>query len=230
MKELISRLRERYGISVTNEEIISLAMTHSSYAHERALEGSNERLEFLGDAVLSAVVSDYLYRNYAALSEGEMSRVRAAIVCESSLARAAGRLGLGEFLLLGRSEELKRSESPPSILADAFESLVGAVFLEAGYDGASRLVLGVLEQGISVAVDDRSSKDYKTAFQEFSQRMGLGIPFYELEGESGPDHDKRFYVVAKVGEKVSGRGTGRNKKEAEQEAAREALLSFGYEL
>ena len=230
MEQLLIMLKECYGVSVTRPETILLAMTHSSYAYERGLAESNERLEFVGDAVLNAVVGEYLYRNCPGVSEGEMTRLRSVIVCESSLAYAAARLGLGDFLLLGRGEDLRRKESRPSILADAFEALVGAVFVDAGYEASYRFAVAALEEVIDRVLKGARVKDYKTALQEVTQRMGFGTPVYELEGESGPDHDKRFYMAARVGECISGRGMGRNKKEAEQEAAREALLALGYEL
>ncbi len=203
------------------------AMVHSSYANERGEEGlaSNERLEFLGDAVLQLVVSEYLYTRYGNLPEGELTRIRAAVVSTPTLARKGAELGLGRLLLLGRGEEVTGGRERASLLENAFEALVGAVFLDGGLDEARRFVLRVLEREIALAARGEYRRDWKTELQELVQREGM-TPEYRVVAESGPDHAKSFEVVVLVGEREAGRGKGKSKKEAEQEAARTALATM----
>ena len=206
-----------------SEPIVQLALTHPSYANERGLSDDNQRLEFLGDAVLGLAISQALFRSYG-FPEGELTRWRAALVREPSLAAWAGRLGLGEQLRLGRGEELTGGRRRPSVLADAMEALIGAIFLHYGYDTCAEFVreglseeLKALEQGLVV--------DAKTALQEVCQAQGRTLA-YHLESQDGPPHARRFTVQAIVSGQPLARGTGRSKKEAEQSAATAALLAL----
>lgn len=215
------------GFSLTELGDMSLlqqAFTHASYANEHPgrSPGDNERLEFLGDAVLSACISEHLVRSYPEWSEGRLTRVRAAVVCEASLARQAAALSLGNCLRLGKGEENGGGRSKPSILAGAFEALVGAVYLQAGMEGARRFVLDELQPVVTAAVRGDTSGDYKTRLQELVQRQGRLLE-YRVVGEQGPEHQPVFVVRACLDGKELTEGQGGSKKEAEQAAARAAL-------
>jgi len=218
----------KIGHQYKDASLLENAVTHSSYANEskRTIQ-SNERLEFLGDAVLSIVVSDYLYEHYANMPEGELTKLRAKLVCEKSLAHFATLLGLDEHLLLGKGEENTGGRSRPSIKADAFEALIASLYLDDGLDLARafimRFILPELEH-----VGDLAFRDYKTQLQEIVQQNKEELLSYVLVKESGPDHDKRFQVEVHLNSNVIGKGGGRSKKEAEQQAAREALELMGY--
>jgi len=217
----------KIGHQYKDASLLENAVTHSSYANEskRSIQ-SNERLEFLGDAVLSIVVSDYLYEHYANMPEGELTKLRAKLVCEKSLAHFATLLGLDEHLLLGKGEENTGGRSRPSIKADAFEALIASLYLDDGLDLARafimRFILPELEH-----VGDLAFRDYKTQLQEIVQQNKEELLSYVLVKESGPDHDKRFQVEVHLNSNVIGVGVGRSKKEAEQLAAKEALELMG---
>lgn len=223
----MKELQEKIHYQFKNEQILSNALTHSSYANEshRSLK-SNERLEFLGDAVLSIIVSDYIFRHFDHLPEGELTKLRSSLVCEKSLCGFARALGLGEYLLLSRGEQHTGGRERPSILADAFEALIAAIYIDGGMQEAKKFVLSYvlpeLEQKQQVAF-----KDYKTTLQEVIQQNPEERLEYVLVGESGPDHDKRFVVEVHINSNVVGIGEGRSKKDAEQAAARETLSLMG---
>ncbi len=223
MKELEQKLRYTFQ----NEGLLKNALTHSSYANEaRGAVSSNERLEFLGDSVLSIVVSDYLYKHYRSLPEGELTKLRASLVCEKSLCGFSRELELGRFLLLGKGEDHNGGRERDSILADAFEAVLAAMYLDGGMEVARRHVLRFVLRELEQP-DDEVFKDYKTALQEVIQRNPEETVNYVLTGESGPDHDKRFTVEVRLNSNVIGAGTGKNKKQAEQMAAKQALELMG---
>jgi len=216
-----------WGIMARDRVLFREALTHASYAHDREeadeKPSDNERLEFLGDAVLELLVSEYLFRLDPALSEGEMTKLRAQIVREESLVLYARELGLQEYLLLGRSEEFSGGRDRPSILADAFEAVLGAVYLDVGLDAARRL-LDILVFPRVVRGEFRLDQDFKSLLQEIVQRYGSQYSLgYEIVEESGPAHNRCFVAVVLLNSREIGRGAGRSKKEAEQQAAREAL-------
>jgi len=218
-------LEERLGYRFRDRNLLCAAMIHSSYANEHRGSGlrSNERLEFLGDAVLGMVTGEYLFRNHPDAPEGDLTRMRAALVCEESLYEVAQTLGLGEYLKLGRGEESGGGRTRPSILADATESVFAAVYLDGGMEAARALIHRVLlERGREQAVESRR-RDYKTALQEIVQRKANQILRYEMVDASGPDHDKVFTCAVTLNGAVIGRGSGRSKKDAEQSAACAAL-------
>ncbi len=218
-------LGRRLGLTFTDPGLLRQALIHTSYANERS-HGRllhNQRLEFLGDAVLDLVISEYLYRNFAALPEGELTKARAAVVCEPALARRAKELGLGRHLLLGRGEAASGGRERDSILADAFEAVIGAVYLDSGYAAASACVLRLLAADLDALADGEYGKDYKTLLQEIAQQGGDARIGYEVTGESGPDHSKTFTVAVSISDVRLGTGSGRSKKAAEQDAARRAL-------
>ena len=204
------------------------AVTHSSYANEmKDPTPYNERQEFLGDAVLSIVVSDYLFKN-SSLAEGDLTKLRASLVCEKSLFIFANRIGLGDFIRLGKGEENTGGRERPSIVSDAFEATLAAIYLDGGYEEAKRFVLRFMPEHMDL---NRVSilSDYKTALQEIIQKNREEKIEYVLTGESGPDHNKSFTVEVHLNSNVIGTGTGHSKKQAEQLAAREALSLMGYE-
>jgi ribonuclease-3 len=226
MNSKLAELERKTGHKFKEPSYLLAAVTHSSYANERG-RGLvyNERQEFLGDAVLSVLVSDYLYRS-TALSEGDLTKMRATLVCEKSLCGFAKELSLGSYLLLGKGEQNTGGTGRPSILADAFEAVIAAVYLDGGMQAAKAFVLPFIEAAYKHAAQ-KSLDDFKTVLQEIVQKNPQEILSYVLVDESGPDHDKRFEVEVRLNSNVIGRGIGRSKKAAEQMAAKEALHLMG---
>ena len=224
----MKELEKKIGYQYKNISYLENALTHSSYANE-AKHGtkSNERLEFLGDAVLSMVVSDYIYKNCPNLPEGDLSKLRASLVCEKSLCRFSKSLGVGRCLKLSRGEHNLKGNERPSILADAFEAIIASIYLDGGMEQARKFILSFVEPEIKNP-KPKAFKDYKTTLQEIIQKNPEERLTYVLTGEQGPDHDKHFFVEVHLNSNVIGRGGGRSKKEAEQQAAREALKLMGY--
>ncbi len=220
---MIKDLEEAIGYRFSNITLLQNALTHSSYANERWHDSlmSNERLEFLGDSILGMVVAEHLYKNFPDRPEGELTRMRADMVCEASLAAVAARVELGQHLLLGHGEEQGGGRARPSILADAVESVIAASFLDGGMAAAE----GFIRRFVlcNVPVTRLQNVDYKTSLQELVQQKKNQVLSYTLIGESGPDHDKVFTVEVKLNEKVVGQGVGSSKKRAEQDAARAAI-------
>lgn len=223
MRELEEKLRYRFR----DPELLETALTHSSYANERHTpKGSNERLEFLGDSILGLVVADYLFRHFPDLPEGDLSKKRAALVCEKACCGFSRQLDVGRYLLLSRGEQNSGGRTRPSILADAFESITAAIYLDGGMQEARRFILRFVLPLLGPA-KPKAFQDYKTVLQEIIQKNPEDRLEYVLSGESGPDHDKHFTVEVRLDGNVMGRGGGRSKKEAEQQAAREALRLMG---
>lgn len=224
-RALLERLEEKIGYHFRDPRLLQLALLHRSFSFEqvRQLPADNERLEFLGDAVLDLVVGHALFQRYPEMREGEMTRLRALLVKESYLAEMAGRLGLGEFLCLGRGEEASRGREKPSILSSAYEAMLGALFLDGGYDGVASFV----DQHFQPVLDEQRRKlqqaDAKSRLQEILQECYSEAPGYVLESAEGPDHQKTFTVSVRFRGLVLARGQALSKKEAEQLAAAEAL-------
>ena len=226
MTKSIQQLQDTIGYKFHNPVFLEVALTHSSYANEVKHQLKyNERQEFLGDAVLSIIVSDYLFNNYT-VPEGELTKLRAAIVCEKSLDVMANKIHLGEYLRLGRGEEMTGGRTRPSIIADAFEALIAAIYPDSGIESARAFVLPFVTEMLEHE-DSLSFKDYKTILQEIIQQNPEEKLVYKLVGEKGPDHDKRFVVDVMLNSNVIGKGEGRSKKNAEQMAAKEALELMG---
>lgn len=216
-------LEEKLGYTFRNRALLENALTHSSYANENRSKGlqSNERLEFLGDSVLGMVVADFLFRTNPDLPEGELTRIRANLVCEGSLVVVARELDLGKYLLLGHGEDAGGGRERPSILADAVEAVLAAVYLDGGITHARTIIQKYI---LDRAAQEKSANhDFKTALQEFVQRESGQVLTYHLVGESGPDHAKVFQVEVRLNGAAIGRGDGRSKKEAEQSAAKAGL-------
>ena len=218
----MNELEEKLGYRFKNRGLLEHAMTHSSYANEHRGAGltSNERLEFLGDSVLGLVVADYLYKKHPDMPEGELTRTRAALVCEGSLHEAAKSLGLGRWLRLGKGEDAGGGRRRPSILADATEAMLAAVYLDGGMEAVRPIIRALI---LDKEQEKAADRDYKTALQELVQRTPGAAVSYALVRESGPDHCRSFEMEASVDGKVIGEGAGRTKKEAEQMAAKAAL-------
>jgi ribonuclease-3 len=223
VKNQIEEFQEKIGYQFKNRHLLVQALTHSSYANERRMSrlSNNERPEFLGDAVLELATSEFLYAKYPKYPEGELTRLRASIVCEQTLAFCTRELELGKYLMLGKGEDMTGGRERKSVLSDALEAVIGAIYLDGGFASAKEFIHKFI-------LNDMEHKqlffDSKTILQEIVQGNYDQELSYQLIGESGPDHDKKYTVEARIGEKVLGQGEGRTKKSAEQEAAYQALL------
>lgn len=225
----MTELEESIHYEFKNKKLLTEALSHSSYANEnKRNRRSNERLEFLGDSVLSIVVSQYLFEHFSHFPEGDLTKIRASLVCEKSLHIFAKQINLGKYLLLGKGEENTGGRERASILADAFEALIAAVFLDGGLESARTHILRFIPEDIN-AQRHAAFNDYKTILQEVIQQNPEEKVEYVIADQSGPDHNKAFTVNVCLNTNVIGVGTGRSKKEAEQMAAREALELMGYE-
>ena len=225
------RLYDITGYSFSDERLIRNALTHSSYASEHRLGYgmNNERLEFIGDAFVDAVVGTELFGMMRDAHEGELSRCRADVVCEDTLADVASGMGLGDYLYLGRGEEANGGRHKPSILADAFEALMGAIIMDGGYEACRGVILRLLGDRIALASEGKLNKDYKTKLQEILQNKDRNVKIaYEITDQSGPDHSKLFTTQVTMNGRVLGRGSGRSKARAEQAAAEDALTKGEY--
>ncbi len=223
---------ERIGYHYRDGSLLLCALTHSSFANEMKAKGEsvgfNERLEFLGDSVLSIIVSDYLFRQYPDMPEGDLTRVRASAVCEKTLGKLALQLELGKYMRLGHGEELGHGRERVSILADAFEALLASIYLDSGSRSeVEKFLLPRVRPEIVQFIEKGQNKDYKTLLQQIVQQERGELLEYVLVSESGPDHDKSFTVEARLNSNIIGHGTGHSKREAEQLAAKEALVLFG---
>ena len=220
-------LQKALKYTFNDPKLLDLALTHKSYANEIDPPiNNNERFEFLGDSVLDLIVSAYMIREYDDLAEGSLSKIRAAVVNEGCLAKLAQDIGLGQYLLLGKGEHLSGGRQKTSILANAYEALVGALFYDNNFQTVSNVLLPKLVEELDKYKNTLSFRDFKSDLQEYTQDRFTCIPSYEVVGEMGPDHDKRFNIEITVRSKVEGIGNGRSKKEAEQKAAKIALEKF----
>ncbi|MBE6023627.1 MAG: ribonuclease III [Cellulosilyticum sp.] len=227
--EILENMQQVLHYTYKNHLLLEEALTHSSYANEHRNQyvRDNERLEFLGDAILDLIISEYLFKKYADMPEGDLSKIRASIVCEGSLAKMARKMNLGQFILLGKGEELTGGRERASILADAFEAITGSLFLDGGFDQARSFIHETLVEAVEQTESiENLYADYKTLLQECIQKVSMSPIHYEVVGEEGPDHDKHFYVEVLHEERLLGRGIGKSKKEAEQDAAKKALKLY----
>ncbi|MDD4334673.1 MAG: ribonuclease III [Desulfotomaculaceae bacterium] len=228
-KSCLEGLAKRLAVDWHDPDLLYQALTHSSFTYESRQNGfdNNQRLEFLGDVVLDLAVSDFLFRSYPNRDEGDLTKMRAALVCEPSLARVAKELGLGYCMRMGKGEERSGGRERPSILADVFEALLGAVYLDQGLVVAGNLALQFLAPVIKDVLEGRLDRDYKTELQEIVQQHGGEQVQYEILREEGPDHEKTFTAGVLYKGELAGTGTGRSKKDAEQQAAKFTLLNWG---
>lgn len=228
MDKNVKLFEEKIGYVFKKKVLITEALTHSSFANEGKKHGvNNERLEFLGDSVLSIIIAEHIFAKYKSMPEGELTKLRASLVCESSLYEFAKKISLGEMLYLGKGEEMTGGRTRPSILADAFEAVLAAIYLDGGFESAREFVLGFVPNNLKTKKTNNHS-DYKTALQEIIQKNREEKIEYMLVSESGPDHDKSFTVEVHLNSNIIGTGDGRSKKQAEQNAAKEALELMGY--
>ncbi len=227
----LQKLQNQINYTFQNEALLRHALAHSSYANEHRHEvpGSNERLEFLGDSILGLITAEYLYTHYRHLPEGNLTKMRALLVCEESLFGFATEIGLGDCLLLGHGEELAGSRNRPSIVSDAFEAVLAAIYLDGGLESAKNFALPFLIRGAEEINGNRHRYDYKTTLQEIAQQNPGELISYELINATGPDHAKTFEVHCFLNSNLLGKGVGKSKKEAEQMAAKEALKMLGEE-
>ena len=219
----IELFEQKINYEFKNKEYILEALTHSSYSNENKNYPFNERLEFLGDSVLSIVISDYLFKKETKLPEGELTKIRANIVCEESLSEVSKNIHLGKYMLLGKGEEATGGRERISILADALEAVIAAIYLDGGIKCARELILTNMEKIINDSIKGKIFRDYKTCLQEVLQSNGENNIWYKLIEEKGPDHNKRFVMEVGINDTVLGVGEGKSKKDAEQVAAKCAL-------
>ncbi|MBQ9941087.1 MAG: ribonuclease III [Clostridia bacterium] len=224
-------LQKNIGYTFNTPEYLYEALTHSSYTNELKSKHKvfpcNERLEFLGDSVLSFVVSDYIFNGIGRYQEGDLTKIRSAAVCEDACYQYAKKLELGKYLLLGKGEENAGGRGRKSILADAFEAVLAAIFMDSGVDSARNFLLPYIKKSVNRIISNGNLRDYKTLLQQFIQQNKGDILEYHQVGESGPDHNKIFEVDVRVNSNVIGKGKGSSKREAEQAAAKSALELFG---
>jgi len=227
----LTELEKILGYTFRDKKLLDRALTHSSYANEmKSGAGSNERLEFLGDSVLSLVVAEHIFKNYRKLPEGDLTRIRAAVVCENALCGFSINMEIGRYLMLGKGEEHNGGRERPSILADAFEAILAAMYLDGGYEVAKKHVLRFVEPMLCDLEPTEALHDYKTLLQEIIQKNPEEELKYVVTGETGPDHDKSFTVEVHLNSNVIGTGSGHSKKSAEQAAAKQALELMGEEI
>lgn len=221
---------EIIGVTFQKLHLLDTALTHSSYANQQALPTEhNERLEFLGDSVLSMIVSEYLYKKYKSKQEGKLTRIRASVVCEPSLADMARKIMINKYLRIGKGEEMSGGREKDSLLADSCEAVIAAIYIDAGFEKAKDFVLSHLSDKIEAVSSDEVYSDYKSKLQEYIQKNQESKIRYNLIEESGPPHNKLFEMEVQIDGRSCGRGKGKSKKEAEQKAAKQALEMLGVE-
>lgn len=221
----IEELEKNIGYTFKNKQLLKTALTHTSYAYEHGVQ-SNEKLEFLGDSILEFVSSEYMYNKYTNLKEGEMTKVRATVVCEKSLYKIATLHNFSDFLYLGKSEKMSGGNKRPAILADSVEAVIAAMFIDGGLEPSKKFIVENLKDEIEIATKHVGQKDYKTVLQEELQKNGDVKIQYKIIKESGPDHDKTFEAEVSLNGKKLAAGVGKSKKEAEMQAAKKAIESY----
>ena len=222
MESDLATLEQSIGYTFKNKDLLKNALTHTSYAYEHRIK-SNEKLEFLGDSILEFISSKYLYNNYPKLKEGEMTKVRASVVCEESLYKIASKHNFSDFLYVGKSEKIHQGNRKVAIMADSVEALIAAIYFDSGLEEAEKFIVDNLKDEIEVASKNVGMKDHKTVLQEKLQVHGNVDIKYEIINETGPDHDKTFTAQVKLNGKILATGTGKTKKQAEMDAADKAL-------
>ena len=218
----IEKLEKSIGYTFKDKKLLRQALTHTSYAYENKIE-SNEKLEFLGDSILEFISSKYIYNNYKKLKEGEMTKVRAEVVCEESLYEVASKHNFSDFLLVGKSERSSNGNRKMAIMADSVEAIIAAIYFDAGIEQAEKFIIENLKESIEKSSKNVGMKDHKTVLQEKLQENGNVDIEYDIIKEEGPDHDKKFTAEVKCNGKILAQGIGRTKKQAEMEAAKKAL-------
>ena len=223
---LLNEFQDKIGLKFSENYYFEAALTHSSYAKQKKGTKYNERLEFLGDSVLSLAVTEYIFLTYKNKKEGELTKLRALVVCENSLYQVAVKLNLGKYILMSKGEEITGGRSRVSILADCLEALIAAIYIDLGFDKARKFIMYNFMETIKASANNCITMDYKTKLQELVQKNKNQDIKYELINYDGPPHNRKFYVNVIINEKVLGQGVGLSKKEAEKKAAKEALLRY----
>ena len=223
--ENLSKLEENIGYKFKNISLLKNALTHTSYAYENKV-ASNEKLEFLGDSILEFLSSKYIYKNYPMLKEGEMTKVRATVVCEESLYKIASKHNFSDFLYVGKSEKMHQGNRKVAIMADSVEAVIAAIYFDSGLEQAEKFIIENLKDEIKIATQNVGQKDHKTVLQEKLQIHGTVNIEYKIINEAGPDHDKTFTAQVSLNGKVLAQGTGKTKKQAEMDAADKALKNL----
>ena len=228
-KNLVNNLENKINISFNNKKVLQRAIIHKSFSNEKKdlNYSNNERLEFLGDSVLNIIISTYIFKNFPDCPEGELAKIRSVIVSETILARKARKLKLGGFLILGKGEEATGGRKRSSILADTMEAIIGAIYLDQGFETVFNFVINLFSDTIKEVKNGNYIQDFKTLLQEIIQQDGYTGPIYRLVDATGPDHNKKFEVSVSYNDKILGCGAGFSKKEAEQKAAENALKKLG---
>ncbi|MCR6515352.1 MAG: ribonuclease III [Clostridium sp.] len=222
----LREIESKLGLNFTNLSYLKVALTHSSFANQHKDSEYNERLEFLGDSVLQLCVTEYLYKNYKEKSEGELTKIRSLIVCENSLYEVAKEMNLGEYIRMSRGEELTGGRNRVSIQADAVEAVIAAIYLDKGFEFTRDFILKHFASIMNKAIDNKIILDFKTKLQEYLQQNGEVNINYELVKHEGPPHRRKFYTVVSINDEIMGEGEGYSKKEAEQRAAKKALIKL----
>lgn len=219
LKNFLSSLR----LKIRNLDLLNIALAHKSFINEKQIkEDNNEKLEFLGDSVLGLIITEYLYTNFPESTEGDLARIKSFVVSEKTLTKLARKIGLDRFILMGKGEELSGGRRKKAILADTFEAFLGCYYLDSNYQKVACFVIDLFKDEIDLVFDDRHEKDYKTLLQEYVQKKYKHCPEYKMKGNTGPEHNKTFFVEVFVKGKIAGFGEGKSKKEAEQAAAKNA--------
>ncbi|MFD3156531.1 ribonuclease III [Haloimpatiens sp. FM7330] len=226
-KNILMELEEKIGVKFENKNLLEIALTHSSYVNHKKNTKFNERLEFLGDAVLELTISEYLFKEYNKKDEGDLTKIRALIVCENSLYQIAKKWELGKYINMSKGEELTGGRTRVSILSDCVEAIIAAIYLDKGFECAKEFIVCTFDENIKKAVNNEIILDYKTKLQEDIQQRGEISIMYNLVKHEGPPHRRKFYVDVIVDDKILGNGNGYSKKEAEQNAAKKALKEIG---
>lgn len=227
-RSVLKKFLKAQRIRFNNLDLLDLAFSHRSFANERnhSSNENNEKLEFLGDSVLGLIITEYLYKNYEGLTEGDFARIKSYIVSEEMLSTQARKIGLNRYIKVGKGEELTGGREKKAIIADSFEAFLGALYLDSKYSKVEEFVIKLFKDEIELVVSKRHGWDYKTLLQEFVQKKYKDCPRYQLTGEEGPEHNKTFYMEVFVNEKLAARGEGKSKKEAEKTAAKIAYLKL----
>jgi ribonuclease-3 len=230
-KRELREFEHNLGVHFERLELLNVALTHSSYANQQSMKYNehNERLEFLGDSVLDMAISDFLYKKYKTKHEGKLTRIRAGVVCESSLVEISRNLNVSKYLRIGKGEELSGGREKDSLLADACEAVIAAIYLDRGFDAATELILSQLTDKIYLIANDHNYNDFKSKLQEYVQKNLMATIKYDVKEEIGPAHDRVFEIEVYLDNNCYGVGKGKSKKEAEQNAAKEALKKLGVE-
>lgn len=227
----LSCLEDTIGYTFKNRRLCMVALTHSSYSNEMKTKDPsivcNERMEFLGDSVLSIITSEYIFEKYTDLPEGELTKIRASSVCENALFEYSKKISLGDYIYLGHGEEMSGSRGHKAILADAFEALLASIYLDSGMENAKKFLLPFISEHINALIKAGRAEDFKSLLQQFIQKSPGDVLEYIQTGEEGPAHNKKFYFEVRLNNTVIGKGEGKTKREAEQLSAREALILFG---